>query len=184
MHNFLRLFLLSCSFCYLLLFLDGDITHPCSMALVLTAEYAINFPGLISKPSTEAPGASAPWSWRPRIALLLPFGEPVSFLPSLPKVIISVDVFIHLLKQFLQGLRRLPGEVLGRRSWPKPLDHGLNDNFIGHCWCLCPQTQEPLNIRLKVFFMILRALEQSLSNNRLRLKPLETGDQHVLQLVP
>ena len=32
--------------------------------------------------------------------------------------------------------------------------------------------------------MILRALEQSLSGNRLRLKPLETGDQHVLQLLP
>jgi hypothetical protein len=112
------------------------------------------------------------------------FGEPVSFLPSLPKVIISVDVFIHLLKQFLQGLRGLPGEVLGRRSWPKPLDHGLNDNFIGHCWRLCPQTQEPSDIRLEVFFVILRALEQSLSSNRLRLKPLETGDQHILQLLP
>jgi hypothetical protein len=44
------------------------------------------------------------------------FGEPVSFLSSLPKVIISGDVFIHLLKQFLQGLRGLPGELLGRRS--------------------------------------------------------------------
>jgi hypothetical protein len=111
-------------------------------------------------------------------------GESVSFLPSLTKVIISTDVFIHLLKQFLQGLRGFPGEVLGRRSWLKPLDHGLNDNFIGHCWRLCPQTQEPSDIRLKVFLVILRALEQSLSSNRLRLKPLETGDQHVLQLLP
>jgi hypothetical protein len=110
--------------------------------------------------------------------------ELVGFLPSLTKVIISTDVFIHLLKQFLQGLRGFPSEVLGRRSWPKPLDHGLNDNFIGHCWRLCPQTQEPLDIRLEVFFVILRALEQSLSGNRLRLKPLETGDQHVLQLLP
>jgi hypothetical protein len=112
------------------------------------------------------------------------FGEPVSFLPSLLKVIISANVFIHLLKQFLQGLRGLPGKVLGRRSWPKPLDHGLNDNFIRHCWRLCPQTQEPSDICLKVFFVILRALEQSLSSNRLRLEPLETGDQHVLQLLP
>jgi hypothetical protein len=110
--------------------------------------------------------------------------EPVGFLPSLMKVIISADVFIHLLKQFLQGLRGFPGKVLGRRSWPKPLDHGLNDNFIGHRWRLCPQTQEPSDIRLEVFFVILRALEQSLSGNRLRLKPLETGDQHVLQLLP
>jgi hypothetical protein len=107
-------------------------------------------------------------------------GESVSFLPSLPKVIISADVFIHLLKQFLQGLRGFPSEVLGRRSWPKPLNHGLNDNFIGHCWCLCPQTQEPSDIRLEVFFVILRALEQSLSSDQLRLKALETGDQHVL----
>jgi hypothetical protein len=111
-------------------------------------------------------------------------GEPVSFLPSLPKVIISADVFIHLLKQFLQSLRGFPGEVLGRRSWPKPLDHGLNDNFIGHCWRLCPQTQKPSDIRLEVFFVILRAPEQSLSSNRLHLKPLESGDQHVLQLLP
>jgi hypothetical protein len=110
--------------------------------------------------------------------------EPVGFLPSLMKVIINADVFVHFLKQFLQGLRRFPGEVLGRRSWTKPLDHGLNENFIGHCWCLCPQTQESSDIRLEVFFVILRALEQSLSGNRLRLKPLETGDQHVLQLLP
>jgi hypothetical protein len=110
--------------------------------------------------------------------------EPVGFLPSLTKIVISADVFIHLLKQFLQGLRGFPGEVLGRRSWPKPLDHSLNDNFIGHRWRLCPQMQEPSDIRLEVFFVILRALEQSLSSNRLRLKPLETGDQHVLQLLP
>jgi hypothetical protein len=110
--------------------------------------------------------------------------EPVGFLPSLTKVIISADVFIHLLKQFLQGLRGFLGEVLGRRSRSKPLDHGLNDNFIGHYWRLCPQTQEPSDIRLEVFFVILRALEQSLSGNQLRLKPLETGAQHVLQLLP
>jgi hypothetical protein len=120
-------------------------------------------------PSSEAPGH---------------LGESVGFLPSLTKVIISADVFIHLLKKFLQGLRGLPGKVLGHRSWPKPLDHGLNDNFIGYYWRLCPQTQESLDIRLKVFFVILRALEQSLSSNRLRLKPLETGDQHVLHLLP
>jgi hypothetical protein len=32
--------------------------------------------------------------------------------------------------------------------------------------------------------MILGALEQSLSSDWLRLKPLETGDKHVLQLLP
>jgi hypothetical protein len=46
--------------------------HPDSMALVLTAEKAIDLPGLIPKPSSEAPSASAPWSWGPGIALLLP----------------------------------------------------------------------------------------------------------------
>jgi hypothetical protein len=34
----LRLALLGCSFCYLFLFLDGDMAHPGGMALVLTAE--------------------------------------------------------------------------------------------------------------------------------------------------
>jgi hypothetical protein len=32
--------------------------------------------------------------------------------------------------------------------------------------------------------MILSALEQSLSSDRLRLKPLKAGDEHVLQLLP
>jgi hypothetical protein len=51
----------------------------------------------------------------------------ISFLPSLSEVIVSPDVLIHFLKQLLQSLRGFPGEVLGRRSWPKTLDHGLND---------------------------------------------------------
>jgi hypothetical protein len=110
--------------------------------------------------------------------------KPISFFPSLAEIIISPDVLIHFLKQLLQSLRGFPGEVLSRRSWPKPFDHGLDDDFIRHCARLCSQTQEPSNIRLEVFFAVLRALEQSLSSNRLRLKPLETGDQHVLQLLP
>jgi hypothetical protein len=44
--------------------------------------------------------------------------------------------------------------------------------------------QEPSNIRLKVLLMVLCALEQGLSSDWLRLKPLETGDQHVLKLLP
>jgi hypothetical protein len=74
--------------------------------------------------------------------------EPVSLLPSLAEVVVSLDVFIHLLKQLLQSLRRLSNEILSSRSWTKPLDHGLNDNFIGHCRCLCSQTQEPSDICL------------------------------------
>ena len=107
----------------------------------------------------------------------------VSFLPSLSEVIVSPDVFIHFLKQLLQSLWGLSGEVLSRRSWPKTIDHGLNDNLIGHRRRLCPQSQEPSYICLKVFFVVLHALEQSLSCDRLRLKALETGHQHVLKLL-
>jgi hypothetical protein len=63
--------------------------------------------------------------------------KPVGLLPSLAKIIVILDVLIHLLKQLFQGLRRLPSKILSCRSWPKSLDHGLNDNFIGHCGCLC-----------------------------------------------
>jgi hypothetical protein len=87
--------------------------------------------------------------------------EPVSFLPSLEKVVVSPDVLIHLLKQLLQSLWWLSSEVLSRRSWTKTLDHGLNDNFIGHCGRLCSKSQEPSDIHLKVFLMILRALNKA-----------------------
>jgi hypothetical protein len=112
------------------------------------------------------------------------FRESVSFLPSLAEVVVSPDVLIHLLKQLLQSLWGLPGEVLSRRSWPKTLNHGFNDNLIGHCGRLCPQSQEPSDIRLKVFLMVLRAQEQGLSYDWLHLKALETGHQHVLELLP
>ena len=108
----------------------------------------------------------------------------VSFLPSLAEVIVGLDVLIHFLKQLLQSLRGFPSEVLSHRPWPKTFDHGLNDDFIGHRGRLCSQAQEPSDIRLEVFFVVLRAVEQSMCSNRLRLKPLETGDQHVLQLLP
>jgi hypothetical protein len=78
------------------------------------------------------------------------FRKPIGFFPSLAKIIISPDVLIHLLKELLQGLRGFPSKVLSRRSWRKPFDNSLNDNFIGHCGRLCPQTQEPSNIRLEV----------------------------------
>ena len=110
--------------------------------------------------------------------------QSVSFLPSLAEVVVSPDVLIHLLKQLLQSLWWLPCEVLSRRSWPKALNHGLNENFIGHCGRLCPQSQEPSDIRLEVFLMVLCALEQSLSCDWLHLKALETCHQHVLELLP
>jgi hypothetical protein len=110
--------------------------------------------------------------------------ESISFLPSLAEVIVSPDVLIHFLKQLLQSLGGFPSEVLSRRPWPKTFDHGLNDDFIGHRRRLCSQTQEPSNICLKVLLMVLSALEQSLSSDWLCLKPLKTGDQHVLKLLP
>jgi hypothetical protein len=112
------------------------------------------------------------------------FRESVSFLPSLAEVVVSSDVLIYLLKQLLQSLWGLPGEVLSRRSWPKALNHGLNNNFIGHCGRSCPQSQEPPDIRLEVLLMVLRALEEGMSCDLLRLKALETGHQHVLELLP
>jgi hypothetical protein len=102
--------------------------------------------------------------------------KPVCFFPSLAEIIIRPDVFIHLLKKLLQGLWGFPSKILSRRSWPKPFDHGLNDNFIGHCMRLCSQTQEPSDIRLKVLLVVLHALEQSLSSDWLHLKALEAGD--------
>jgi hypothetical protein len=100
----------------------------------------------------------------------------IGFFPSLAEIIVSPDIFIHLLKKLLQCLWGFPGKILSRRSWPKPFDHGLNDNFIRHYGRLCSQTQEPSDIRLNVFLVVLRALEQSLSSDWLRLKPLETSD--------
>jgi hypothetical protein len=110
--------------------------------------------------------------------------ESVSFFPSLAEVVVSPDVLIHFLKRLLQSLWWLSGEILSRRSWSKTLDYGLNDNFIGYYGRLCSESQEPSDIRLKVFLMVLRALEQGLSCYWLRLKALETGHQHVLELLP
>jgi hypothetical protein len=82
-----------------------------------------DMPGM--KSSSEAPGH---------------FRKHVCFFPSLAEIIISPDVLIHLLKEFFQGLWWLPCKKLGCRSWLKPLDHGLNNNFIGHYRRLSSQT--------------------------------------------
>jgi hypothetical protein len=112
------------------------------------------------------------------------FRESVSFLSSMAEVVVDPYVLIHLLKQLLQSLWWLPSEVLSRGSWLKTLNHGLNDNLIGHCGRLCPRSQEPSDIRLKVFLMVLRALKQGPSCDGLHLKALETGHQHVLEFLP
>jgi hypothetical protein len=102
--------------------------------------------------------------------------KPVCFFPSLAEIIISLDIFIHLLKKLLQGLWGFPGKILSYRSWPKPLDHGLNENFIEHYRRLCSQTQEPSDIHLKVLLVVLHALKQSLRSDGLHLKALKAGD--------
>jgi hypothetical protein len=58
---------------------------------------------------------------------------PICFLPSLAKIVVSSDVFIHLLEELLQGLWGLPCKILCHLSWFEPLDHGINDNLIWHC---------------------------------------------------
>jgi hypothetical protein len=100
----------------------------------------------------------------------------ICFLPSLAEIIVSSDVFIHLLEKLLQGLWWLPCKILCCGSWSDPLDHGLNDNLIGHCRRLSSQSQEPSDVRLHVLLMVLSALEQSLGSDWLHLEALEAGD--------
>jgi hypothetical protein len=52
------------------------------------------------------------------------FGEPVSFLPSLPKVIVSVDVFIHLLRRILPTTSPLPVPVAREREREREREEG------------------------------------------------------------
>jgi hypothetical protein len=65
---------------------------------------------------------------------------PICFLPSLEEIVVSSDVFIHLLEKLLQDLLWLPCKILCCGSWSEPLDHGLNENFIGHCRRLSSQS--------------------------------------------
>jgi hypothetical protein len=113
------------------------------------------------EPSSEAPGHL-------RI--------PISFLPSLAKIVVSSDVLIHYLEELLQGLWWLPCKILRRYSWPEPLDHDFNDNLIRHYRRLSSKAQEPSYVRLQVLLMVLRTLEQCLGSHWLRLETLEDGD--------
>jgi hypothetical protein len=99
---------------------------------------------------------------------------PLRFLLSLAEIIAGSDVFSHHLEKLLQGLWWLPCKILCCGSWSEPLDHGLNDNLIGHCRRLSSQSQEPLDVCLEILLMVLRALEQSLGSNWLRLESLTT----------
>jgi hypothetical protein len=63
--------------------------------------------------------------------------KPICFFPSLAEIIVSLDVLIHLLKQLLQSLWRLPSKILSYGSRPESLNHDLNDDFIRHYGCLC-----------------------------------------------
>jgi hypothetical protein len=92
-------------------------------------------------------------------------GVSVGFFPSLLKVIVGSDLLVHFLEELLQGLWRLPCKILCCGSWSEAFDHGLDDDFIRHCWRLGSQSQEPSDICLQVLLMVLRALEQSLSSH-------------------
>jgi hypothetical protein len=59
-------------------------------------------------------------------------GVSIGYFPSPPKVIVGSDVLVHFLEKLLQGLWWLPCKILRRWSWSEPLDHGFNDNLIGH----------------------------------------------------
>jgi hypothetical protein len=101
---------------------------------------------------------------------------PICFLPSLAEIFVSLNVFIHLLEKLLQCLWWLSCKILCSGSYSEPLDHGLNDNLIGHCRRLSSHLQEPSDVRLQVLLMILCALEQSLGSDWLRLEALESDD--------
>jgi hypothetical protein len=101
---------------------------------------------------------------------------PICFLPSLVEVIVSSDLFIHILEKLLQCLWWLSCKILCCGSWSEPLDHGLNNNLIGDCRRLSSQSQEPSDVRLQVLLMALCALEQGLGSDWLHLEALETGD--------
>jgi hypothetical protein len=45
--------------------------------------------------------------------------KPICFFPSLVEIIISPDVFFHLLKKLLQSLWGFLGKILSLRSWPQ-----------------------------------------------------------------
>jgi hypothetical protein len=100
----------------------------------------------------------------------------IGFFPSLPKVIVGSDVLTHFLEKLLQGLRWLPCKILCRWSWSEALDHGFNDNLIGHCRHLSSQSQEPSDVLLQVLLMVLHALEHSLGSDWLHLETLEASD--------
>jgi hypothetical protein len=103
-------------------------------------------------------------------------GVSIGFFPSLLKVVVGSDVLVHFLEKLLQGLWWLPCKILCHWSGSVPLDHGFNDNLIGHCRRLSSQSQEPSDIRMQVLLMVMRTLEQSLGSKWLRLETLETGD--------
>jgi hypothetical protein len=67
---------------------------------------------------------------------------PVSLLPSLAKIVVSSDIFIHLLDKLFQSLWWLLSKILRCRSWPEPLDHSFDDNPIWHRWHLGSKSQE------------------------------------------
>jgi hypothetical protein len=100
---------------------------------------------------------------------------PVSLLPSLAKIIVILDIFIHLLEELLQSLWWLPSKILRCQCWLEPVDHSFDDNLIRHCWRLGSESKESSDVCLQVLFMVLRTLQQYLGSHWLCLETLEAS---------
>jgi hypothetical protein len=68
-------------------------------------------------------------------------GVSVGLFSSSPKVIVSPDIFVHLLEKLFQSLWWLSGKILHHWSWSKPVDHSFDNNLVWHRWRLSPETQ-------------------------------------------
>jgi hypothetical protein len=112
------------------------------------------------------------------------FGVSVEFLPSLAEIIANPYVLVHFLQQFFKGARRLPCKILSSCSWSEPLDHGLDDDVILDYRSSSPKPEKPSDKQLKGLIWILGTLKQSLCGHGLRLKTLEAGEKHFLELRP
>jgi hypothetical protein len=58
------------------------------------------------------------------------FGVPMGPLSTLMKVIVYPDIFIHLLKKFVQRLGWLSSKILQCKDRSKPLDQGINYEVV------------------------------------------------------
>jgi hypothetical protein len=109
--------------------------------------------------------------------------KPISFLPYLAEIIISLDVLIHFLKQLLQSLGGFLAKYLAIGPSRRPLIMASMTISLGTVGT-CALRRKNLQHTPEGTLMVLCALKQGLSSDWLCLKPFKTGDQHVLKLLP